>query len=147
MVFADASVLVAVLKREPDAEAQMVRLLDRVGEAWVSPIVRYEVVTSLARDAARRLGRMHLDRRDVEAAIGLLDDLLADLRSRETAITPEIGRLALDAATRYGKVAGHPARLNIGDCFAHACATSLGAPLLYKGDDFARTDLARTDPA
>ena len=37
---------------------------------------------------------------------------------------------------------GHPARLNMGDCFAYACAKRLDAPLLYKGDDFARTDLA-----
>ncbi len=36
----------------------------------------------------------------------------------------------------------HPAALNMGDCFAYACAKALAVPLLYKGDDFAQTDLA-----
>ena len=57
-------------------------------------------------------------------------------------ITSEIGRLALDARARYGKGTGHPARLNIGDCFAYAYAKAHAVPLLYKGDDFAHTDLA-----
>lgn len=41
----------------------------------------------------------------------------------------------------YGKVVGHPAKLNLGDCFAYACAKAIEVPLLYKGDDFVRTDL------
>lgn len=48
--------------------------------------------------------------------------------------------LALDAYTRYGR--GTPAALNMGDCFAYGCARAHGARLLYKGDDFARTDLS-----
>ncbi len=48
---------------------------------------------------------------------------------------------ALTAFDRYGK-GRHSAALNMGDCFAYACAKTLGAPLLYKGDDFSRTDLA-----
>ncbi len=42
---------------------------------------------------------------------------------------------------RYGKGAGHPARLNMGDGFTHACAKTHEARLLYKGDDFFHTDL------
>jgi ribonuclease VapC len=57
-------------------------------------------------------------------------------------ITREIGDLALQAFEKYGKGRGHKAQLNMGDCFAYACAKSLGVPLLYKGDDFAKTDLA-----
>lgn len=49
---------------------------------------------------------------------------------------------ALDAYGRYGKGSGHPARLNMGDCFAYACARTNNARLLYKGDDFSHTDLA-----
>lgn len=48
---------------------------------------------------------------------------------------------ALDAHDRYGK-GRHRARLNMGDCFAYACAKTNGAELLYKGDDFVHTDLA-----
>ena len=49
---------------------------------------------------------------------------------------------ALAAYARYGKGSGHPARLNLGDCFAYAMAKQHGVPLLYKGDDFSQTDLA-----
>ncbi len=49
---------------------------------------------------------------------------------------------ALDAATAYGKTVGYPADLNFGDCFAYACAKTEGLRLLYKGQDFAQTDLA-----
>lgn len=56
-------------------------------------------------------------------------------------ITPEIGRLAMQAFARYGR-GNHPARLNMSDCFAYACARSLGVPLLFKGSDFSQTDIA-----
>ena len=49
-------------------------------------------------------------------------------------------RAALDAWRRFGK-GRHPARLNMGDCFAHALAREAGAPLLFKGDDFSHTDI------
>lgn len=48
---------------------------------------------------------------------------------------------AVEAFRRFGK-GQHPARLNIGDCFAYALAKTTGEPLLYKGRDFAQTDIA-----
>jgi ribonuclease VapC len=66
------------------------------------------------------------------------------LREAEMACV-EIGQAELDAAleamTRFGK-GRHPAQLNMGDCFAYACAKTRGEPLLFKGDDFSRTDIA-----
>ena len=56
----------------------------------------------------------------------------------------EQGRLARDAFSQYGK-GRHPAALNFGDCFAYALARILEQPLLYKGDDFSRTDLDEGD--
>ncbi len=53
---------------------------------------------------------------------------------------PELA-IALDAYQIYGR-GRHPAALNMGDCFAYGCAKANDARLLYKGDDFARTDLA-----
>lgn len=47
---------------------------------------------------------------------------------------------AFSAFSRYGK-GQHPAKLNFGDCMSYALAKSLGAPLLFKGDDFAKTDI------
>lgn len=48
--------------------------------------------------------------------------------------------LALDAHQRFGRSV-HPADLNFGDCFAYACAMLRDVPLLFKGDDFAQTDV------
>jgi PIN domain len=45
--------------------------------------------------------------------------------------------------TRYGKGRKHRASLNFGDCLSYACAKAHGAKLLFKGDDFAHTDVAR----
>jgi ribonuclease VapC len=55
--------------------------------------------------------------------------------------TFEQARLALDAFKRFGKGRGAKASLNYGDCFAYALAKELDAPLLFKGKDFAATDL------
>jgi len=53
----------------------------------------------------------------------------------------EIGQTAVQAFERFGR-GRHPARLNMGDCFAYACAKTLAVPLLFKGDDFSQTDVA-----
>ena len=47
----------------------------------------------------------------------------------------------VDAYLRFGKGTGHPAKLNFGDCFSYAFAKRAGVPLLYKGNDFAETDI------
>ena len=57
------------------------------------------------------------------------------------AVTEAAARRAADAYSQWGKGV-HPAALNMGDCFAYALAKELDCPLLYVGDDFARTDIA-----
>lgn len=56
-------------------------------------------------------------------------------------VPPEAAALAVEAYARFGK-GRHKAGLNFGDCFAYACARHFDVPLLYKGDDFAKTDIA-----
>jgi ribonuclease VapC len=56
-------------------------------------------------------------------------------------IQPETAHVALEAFARYGKGRGHPARLNLADCFIYAQAKAGGASLLYKGQDFSNTDI------
>jgi ribonuclease VapC len=58
----------------------------------------------------------------------------------ETPINEGIGRLAVECFDRYGK-GRHPAQLNFGDCLSYACAKALDVPLLFKGEDFAKTDV------
>ena len=55
-------------------------------------------------------------------------------------------QVASDAFDRFGKGRGHPAKLNIGDCMAYAVAKTYDAPLLYKGTDFALTDIPAALP-
>ncbi|MGX5735509.1 type II toxin-antitoxin system VapC family toxin [Bosea thiooxidans] len=75
-----------------------------------------------------------------------VEELFATLKI-DTADHPDaMGRLAAEAFVRFGK-GRHPAKLNLGDCFSYALAKSLNAPLLYKGDDFGRTDIASALPA
>lgn len=58
------------------------------------------------------------------------------------AVTAEQADVARNAWRTFGK-GRHPANLNFGDCFSYALAATSGEPLLFKGDDFARTDVAR----
>lgn len=65
---------------------------------------------------------------------------LTQFEINSVAITPEMTTTALDAFDRFGK-GRHPAALNFGDCFAYAFAKHSRVPLLFKGDDFALTDI------
>ncbi|HEY1779233.1 MAG TPA: type II toxin-antitoxin system VapC family toxin [Roseiarcus sp.] len=65
---------------------------------------------------------------------------LGDADIEEAPIDSAIGAAATTCFERYGK-GRHPARLNFADCLSYACAKAHGAPLLFKGDDFAQTDV------
>lgn len=74
------------------------------------------------------------------AALEVVRDYLALAGIQTLSVPPEAADLAIDAFDRYGK-GRHPAALNFGDCFSYACARCYRQPLLYKGDDFPRTDI------
>lgn len=63
------------------------------------------------------------------------------LRVRAVLITESEAATALAAFSQYGKGRGHPAQLNLGDCFAYAVARNHRTPLLFKGEDFDKTDI------
>jgi ribonuclease VapC len=78
----------------------------------------------------------------ISAAAGRqLDTFLARAQIRIEAVTREHADLARQAYLDYGK-RNHAARLNFGDCFAYALCRATGLPLFFKGDEFAKTDLA-----
>lgn len=70
-----------------------------------------------------------------------LDALLARAQVEVAPVTREQAEIARQAYLDYGK-GRHPERFNYGDCFAYALAKTANRPLLYKGDDFSRTDIA-----
>lgn len=78
------------------------------------------------------------ERRNVRAEI---ERLVTGLGLEIVTVTPAAAWKVADAYARWGKGV-HPAALNYGDCFAYALAAERGSPLLFVGDDFARTDIA-----
>lgn len=130
-MFVDASALVAILSEEEDAKALSVRI-ELAKKPFTSAIAVFETISALLRKKQKHF--------DTIAA-----DLRAFLESAGIEIIPivdHVGFVAAEVRTRFGKGSGHPAGLNIGDCFAYAMAKHHGVPLLYKGDDFSQTDLA-----
>ena len=129
-MFVDASALVAVIVREPDA-ATLSSRIRRASDRFTSSIALYE--TALA------VGRVR--NAPVVGALGVVDRFVSRASIQTIPITAEIGRLAIEAFAHFGR-GNHAAQLNMGDCFAYACARSLGVPLLCKGNDFPQTDIA-----
>lgn len=138
-MFIDASVIVAILGREAGYEEIEKRLADSESPFFISPLVKFEAAAALARlKSGKRKPSPKLLRQASKAVVAFAEDIAAE----EMAISPEIGRLALEASATYGKAVGHVADLNFGDCFAYACAKAFKVSLFYKGHDFAHTDLA-----
>lgn len=142
-MFLDASAIVAILGREPGYEEIEKRLAATEGAFFVSPLVKFEASAALARQKAPATAPNTKPSPGLLRQAGLaVDAFVEDLGAQEVSISPEIGKDALNASAAYGKAVGHVADLNFGDCFAYACAKVLGVALLYKGNDFAHTDLA-----
>jgi ribonuclease VapC len=138
-MFLDASALVAILAKEPGYMEIVSRIGDAQSPLYTSPLARFEAATGFAR---QRSGKNKLPTPElVSECAELVDDLLREMGATDIHITSSIGHGALRAAAAYGKAVGHPADLNCGDCFAYACAKAYRVKLIYKGDDFALTDL------
>lgn len=126
MIVADTSALIAVVLGEPEADRFLSAL--RTEPVAISAVS----LTEASIVAARRQGP------DAERDLELLVDGVVD---QVTPVDESHARAAVAAWRRYGK-GRHPAALNLGDCFAYATASLAGLPLLFKGEDFAQTDLA-----
>lgn len=123
----DTSALVGILDQEAEAE--------RFARAIIASPERMLSAANLV-----ETGIVVQVRRGDEATRDL-DLLLAKLKIDIIPVSARQAELARKAFRRFGR-GRHPARLNFGDCFAYALAKDCSAPLLFKGDDFARTDIA-----
>lgn len=127
VIVADTSALVAIIFAEPERQA-FVRAIQEADKVLLSSVSAVET-------------RMVVHGRRGERAGVLLNDLL---RLPVFEIVPpgaEEADAAFAAFVAYGKGSGHPAGLNFGDVFSYALAKVRGLPLLFKGDDFSRTDI------
>lgn len=128
----DTSAVVAILSQEPGWEAYAEALQAANGASMsAGTYVELGIVVD-------RLGDPSISRR--------LDRLLAAWNIELVPVSEEQARIARAAYADYGRGTGHPAGLNLGDCFAYAVASHTGQPLLFKGADFQHTDLAPAVP-
>jgi ribonuclease VapC len=122
----DASALVAILLQKPEHLA-FIPAIGRARVRLMSSVNCLEAQIVLS----RRLGRQ-----GSEAVDALLHRLVIDV----VPLTEALARQAFEAWRQFGK-GNHPAKLNMGDCCAYALAREQGLPLLFKGNDFGRTDI------
>jgi ribonuclease VapC len=126
-MFVDASAIVA---REPGADA-LVDALEQAQAAISSPVAIFEAAVGICRKR----------RASVEEAQEDVQEFLRLSGIRVVPVTEKEADTALAVFARYGKGRGHPARLNLGDCFAYAMAKNHRATLLFTGNDFEKTDI------
>ena len=129
-MFVDASAIVAILTREPEADV-LADVLENSRAAITSPIAIFEAVLGICR-------KRHASVEEVEHDVS---EFLEVAGVRTAPISDKEAHTALAAFSRYGKGRGHPAQLNLGDCFAYAMAKNGRTVLLFKGEDFDKTDI------
>jgi len=124
----DTSALIAILSGEPEQDA-FIQAIEQADTRLLSAATLLEAsIVIEARYGSA--GAHHLDRLLDRAAVEVVP------------VDVEQARAARAAWRRYGK-GRHSAALNFGDCFSYALAVTCGEPLLFKGNDFARTDVPR----
>lgn len=129
MIVVDTSALMAVVLGEPDAAACM-DVLERETGVIISAVTLAEALIV----AGRR------------GVASEMTQLVEGLAMEVAAVTASTARGVAEAYERWGKGI-HSAALNFGDCYAYVEARQRACPLLYVGDDFAKTDVAAAWPA
>ena len=127
MIVVDTSALAAIVFNEPERDS-FVKMILAADKALVCTATVLEA-------------RMVVQGRKGQAGVLLLNDFLGLPVFELVAPTALELEAAYAAFVTFGKGSGHPAQLNFGDLFSYAVAKSRNLPLLYKGNDFACTDL------
>lgn len=128
-MFVDASALTAMLAEESDG-VELIARMEQSAVKITSPIAVWEATVALARISSRSV-------QDTGSQV----ERFLDLANVQVMPIPSGARVfALDAFDRFAK-GRHPAALNMGDCFAYACARHYNQPLMFKGGDFPLTDI------
>lgn len=123
----DTSAIVSLVLGEPASPAIAAALAESDG-------VRVSAATWLK-------AAVVLDSRRTATSRPLFDDVMTAIDSHIEPVTIEQMTVARTAYRDFGRGSGHPAKLNVGDCFSYALARTSGEPLLFTGDDFTHTDV------
>lgn len=129
MIVVDSSALIAILRREPEAD-DFLRIVANAEGCLLSSVSFLETSMVLA------------GRTGDATAWTELDALIARAGIEVVAQDAELAKAARTAFLRYGR-GRHPAALNLGDCASYALAKRRDLPLLFKGADFTNTDVQR----
>jgi ribonuclease VapC len=132
LIVIDTSALIAVLRREPEADS-FLRIIAQANQCLISAVSYTETSLVLAGRTGDRAAWHGLDT--------LLDRAAVQIVPHDA----ELAAVARDAFLRFG-TGRHAAALNFGDCASYALAKARDLPLLFKGDNFAATDLAAAAP-
>jgi ribonuclease VapC len=128
-MFIDASAIIAMLADEAQGDS-FADALAKVDIRLTSAVAVWGAVAGLVKTYTL----------SVPEARAKVDELIAAAKIRLVPIAEAELGIALEAYAYFGK-GRHPARLNMGDCFAYACARSHDTSLLFKGGDFDKTDI------
>ncbi|HTV67279.1 MAG TPA: type II toxin-antitoxin system VapC family toxin [Rhizobiaceae bacterium] len=128
-MFVDASALTSMVLGEADS-IELAARLQHADVRMTSPLSVWEAATAVSRVLTVSPSSAG------EIILAYLRDVNIDL----VEIPTEVTSTAISAFERYGK-GRHKAKLNFGDCFSYACAKHFRQPLMFKGDDFALTDV------
>ena len=126
MIVLDSSVLVGIIKGEQDS-----------GEHLELIATEQCIIGAPTLVEARAWCAMNLKARSSR----WLEDFISEESVSIVPFSREMADIASRAFVAFGKASGHPAKLNFGDSMAYAVAMAMRAPLLFKGQDFGRTDV------
>jgi ribonuclease VapC len=123
----DTSAVIAILRDEPESMhfAEMIESAEQRRISAVNYVEAAAVIESSGDPIAKRR----------------FDELLREAEVQIEVVTVKQAKIAREAYRDFGKGRGHRAKLNFGDCFAYALSKELSEPLLFKGNDFAHTDI------
>ena len=128
----DSSALVAIIEGEPEAEA-FVTIIEAADALLIAAPTVFETMIVMVR-------------RHGPGGIGIVQRLVAQAGADVVPFDARMAEAAGAAYARFGKGIEPRARLNLGDCVSYALARTFDAPLLFKGDDFAATDIRAAAP-
>lgn len=123
----DTSALIAILLDETDAGRFAAAIADADSALISAATVAETGIVMLSRHGPRGADKVRM--------------LMQEGRLQVESVTEEHAELAVEAYGRFGKGQTGKANLNYGDCFSYALAKATGLPLLFKGSDFAQTDV------
>jgi len=143
MPFIDASIIVSIACEEPGSDVLIDRLEAEGGPFYYSALTRVDAALAFAWRMADAKGKGSPVTPDmIETGQEIVDQFLKDIGAKEISIMGDMGKKALEAAQRYGKIVNHEAQLSTSACLTYACAKGYRLKVAHRKDEFRKTDIS-----